>query len=120
MPMRLFFAFLISMEMVFCNGQNIIGIPEIINYTKSMYNGGTQNRGIVQDTNGVMYFANYEGMLTFDGTTWKSYPLPNKTVVRSVAIGSDNRIYAGGQDDFGYFSPDNNGRLVYTSLKSLL
>jgi ligand-binding sensor domain-containing protein len=67
-----------------------------------------------------MYFANYEGLLTFDGAYWKIYPLPNKTVVRSVAIGKDNRIYAGGQDDFGYFSPDSSGKLVFTSLKNLL
>src|ERR1700738_3863496 len=100
--------------------QNTIGIPDIINYSKDIYNAGTQNRGIVQDKNGVIYFANYEGLLSFDGTYWKSYPLPNKTVVRSVAIGKDNKIYAGGQDDFGYFSPNKNGKLVYTSLKGLL
>src|SRR6201996_9062026 len=100
--------------------QNTIGIPDIINYPRDIYNAGTQNRGIVQDRNGVMYFANYEGLLTFDGNYWKNYPLPNKTVVRSVAIGKDNRIYAGGQDDFGYFSPDKTGKLLYTSLKKLL
>jgi len=103
-----------------CHGQNTIGIPDITNYSRGVYNAGTQNRRIVQDRNGVMYFANYEGLLTFDGNYWKTYPLPNKTVVRSVAIARDNRIYAGGQDDFGYFSPDHNGRLVYTSLKGLL
>ena len=101
-------------------GQNTIGIPDIINYTKSNYNAGTQNRCIVQDKNGVMYFANYEGLLTFDGTYWKIYPLPNKTVIRSLAIGSDNKIYVGSQADFGYFSPANNGKLTYTSLTSLL
>ncbi len=103
-----------------CHSQNTIGIPDIINYSRDLYNAGTQNRGIVQDKNGVMYFANYEGLLTFDGNYWKNYPLPNKTVVRSIALGKDNRIYAGGQDDFGYFSPDSHGKLVYTSLKSLL
>lgn len=101
-------------------GQNTIGIPDIINYTKEAYNAGTQNRGIVQDKNGVLYFANHEGLLTYDGAYWRTYPLPNKTIVRSVAIGKDNKIYAGGQNDFGYFSPDRNGKLVYTSLKSLL
>ena len=101
-------------------GQNTIGIPDIINYSRDVYNAGTQNRGIVQDRNGVMYFANYQGLLSFDGNYWKLYPLPNKTVVRSVAIGQDGRIYAGGQDDFGYFSPDGQGRLAYTSLKNLL
>src|ERR1035438_2309313 len=91
-------------------GQNTIGIPDIINYLKDSYNAGTQNRGIVQDKNGILYFANYEGLLSFDGTYWKTYPLPNKTIVRSVAIGKDDKIYAGGQDDFGYFSPDKNGK----------
>lgn len=103
-----------------CRGQNTIGIPDIINYSKEAYNAGTQNRGIVQDKNGVMYFANYEGLLSFDGVYWKNYPLPNKTVVRSVAIAADNKIYAGGQGDFGFFSPDKNGRLVFNSLKALL
>src|SRR6201985_242243 len=101
------------------SAQNTIGIPDIINYSREIYNAGTQNRGIVQDRNGVMYFANYQGLLSFDGTYWKNYPISNKTVVRSIAIGKDNRIYAGGQGDFGYFSPDSNGRLVYTSLKNL-
>jgi len=100
--------------------QNTIGIPDIISYPRDVYNAGTQNRGIVQDRNGVMYFANYQGLLTFDGNYWKTYPIKNKTVVRSLAIGKDNRIYVGGQGDFGYFSPDSTGRLVYTSLKSLL
>jgi DNA-binding CsgD family transcriptional regulator len=118
--MRALFITLILWASMDCLSQNTIGIPEIINYTKSIYGAGTQNRSIVQDKNGVMYFANYEGLLSFDGVYWKIYPLPNKTVIRSVAIGKDNRIYAGGQDDFGYFSPDNNGRLVYTSLKYLL
>lgn len=118
--LRLFFpAFFVCFGSL-CLGQNTIGIPDIVNYPRDVYNAGTQNRGILQDKNGVMYFANYEGLLSFDGNYWKSYPLPNKTVVRSIAIGKDNRIYAGGQDDFGYFSPDRNGRLVYTSLKPLL
>jgi len=115
-----FFIALILSAFLNATAQNTIGIPEIINYSKSAYGAGTQNRGIVQDKNGVMYFANYEGLLSFDGTYWKLYPLANKTVVRSIAIGQDNRIYAGGQDDFGYFSPDNNGKLVFTSLKTLL
>jgi len=52
---------------LFCRGQNTIGIPDITNYTGEVYNAGTQNRQIVQDRNGVMYFANYEGLLSFDG-----------------------------------------------------
>ena len=100
--------------------QNPIGIPDIINYYKSSYNAGTENRSIIEDQNGVMYFANLEGLLSFDGSSWKLYSIPNKTIVRSIAMGKDNRIYAGGQDDFGYFSPDRNGKISFTSLKTLL
>ena len=106
--------------MVCAQCQNTIGIPDIVNYSKEKYNGGTQNRGIVQDKNGIVYFANHEGLLTYDGTYWKLYPLPNKTIIRSVIIGNDDKVYVGGQDDFGYFTPDKNGRLVYTSLKTFL
>ncbi|HKG67396.1 MAG TPA: hypothetical protein VKA92_00910, partial [Segetibacter sp.] len=90
---------------IISNSQNTIGLPDIINYTKEDYNAGTRNGDIVQDKNGIIYFANNEGLISFDGTYWKTYSLPNKTMVRSVVIGSDDRIYAGGQNEMGYFSP---------------
>lgn len=100
----------------FGEGQNTIGLPQIINYSKIDYKAGLQNWDFKQDKNGIIYVANNEGLLSFDGSFWKLYPLPNKTIVRSVTIGSDNHIYVGGQDELGYFSPGNNGRLVYHSL----
>ncbi len=105
---------------VWAVSQNTIGLPEIINYPKQSYKAGTQNWDICQDVNGLLYFANNEGLLSFDGTYWKLYPLPNKTIVRSVAIGTDNKIYTGGQDEIGYFSPEPEGTLVYHSLKNLI
>jgi hypothetical protein len=71
--------------------QNPIGIPDIINYHNNSYSAGTENRSIVEDQNGVMYFANLEGLLSFDGSFWKLYSLPNKSIVRSIAMGKDNR-----------------------------
>ena len=97
--------------------QNPIGLPDVINYDKSKYGGGTHNWDIQQDRNGILYFANNEGLLSFDGTYWKIYPLPNKTIVRSLRISSDNKIYVGGQNEFGFFSPGSNGELNYSSLK---
>jgi ligand-binding sensor domain-containing protein/DNA-binding CsgD family transcriptional regulator len=102
----------------FC--QNTIGLPEIINYTKQAYGAGTQNWDIKKDKNGILYFANNEGLLSFDGTHWKVYPLPNRSIVRSLEIGKDGRIYVGGQEELGYFSPDKSGKLAYTSLKPLI
>lgn len=100
--------------------QNYIGLREIVNFEKRHYNAGAQNWDIRQDVQGRIYFANNEGLLTFDGTYWKLYPLPNKTIVRSLELGKDRRIYIGGQDEIGYFAPDPNGKLRYHSLKHLL
>ncbi|CAN5666001.1 triple tyrosine motif-containing protein [soil metagenome] len=101
-------------------GQNTIGFPDVINYSKQTYKGGLQNWDIKQDKNGIVYFANNEGLLSFDGHYWNLYPLPNKTIVRSVEIGADNRVYVGGQDELGYFAPASNGQLQYHSLTSLV
>lgn len=116
---------LILLLSVLCLGQiacaqNTIGIPNITNYFKQDYNAGRQNWNIAQDHRGIMYFANNSGLLSFDGTFWRTYPIPNATIVRSLAIDSSDRIYVGGQQEFGYFYPNEHGELVYTSLKSLL
>ena len=97
-----------------------IGIPQINNYSNLDYKGGTQNWDIDQDQNGIMYFANNEGLLTYNGKYWKLYPLPNKTIVRSVKIDADGKIYVGAQDEIGYFFPDQSGVLKYHSLRSLI
>ncbi len=100
--------------------QNTIALPEIINYQKQVYNAGTQNWKIAQDKKGIMYAANDEGLLSFDGNFWKKYTLPAGTGVRSLAIGNDGRIYIGSQGEIGYFEPGRNGKLQYHSLSDLI
>ena len=98
--------------------QPYIGQREISNFEKKKYNAGTQNWQVKQDRTGRMYFANNEGVLSFDGNYWSLYPLPNKTIVWSIELGA-NKIYVGGQDEMGYLSPDANGKLAFSSLKEL-
>ena len=100
--------------------QNTIGLPDVINYPKYAYGAGLQSWDICQDKSGIIYIANNEGLLSFDGTYWKLYPLPNKTIVRSAEIAGDNKIYAGGQDELGFFAPGSNGKLAYNSLTWLI
>ena len=105
---------------VVIKAQGPIGLPQVSSYNSLQYKGGTQNWSIGQDKNGILYFANNEGLLTFNGAYWKSYSLPNKTIVRSVRIANDGKIYVGGQDEIGYFYPNENGSLVFNSLKKLI
>ncbi|WP_316804772.1 triple tyrosine motif-containing protein [Pedobacter nototheniae] len=100
--------------------QDLLGIPQIVNYNNEQYHGGIQNWDVKQDKQGILYFGNNEGLLTFNGRYWNLHRLPNYTSVRSIGIDSKNKIYVGGQDELGYFFPDSRGILRYTSLLSLL
>jgi len=100
--------------------QDQIGLPQVSSYTSLDYKGGAQNWKIAQDRDGILYFANNEGLLTYNGSYWKIYPTPNKTNIRSVKIDRTGKIYIGGQDEIGYFSPNENGILTYHSLKNLI
>jgi Y_Y_Y domain. len=93
------------------------GLPNIRNFTKAEYQSGTQNWDIDQDTNGNMYFANNNGLLQFDGATWRTYTIPNSTNIRSVKFDSiTGRIYVGAYNEFGYFESNDKGMLDYVSL----
>ena len=97
-----------------------IGIPPITNYSKKLYNAGTQNWDIAQHPNGLVYFANNGGLLEFDGVHWKCYGVSNQTNIRSVAIDKDEKIYVGAQGEFGYFYGNEKGDLIYQSLDDLV
>lgn len=96
-----------------------IGLPFINSYSREDYNAGTQNWSITQDGDGLMYFGNNIGVLQFDGTNWNLFTLPNNSIVRSVNW-IDNRLYAGGYEEFGYFSAGKDGHPAYVSLSDSL
>ena len=86
----------------------------IINYDKRNYENGLQTWQISNYDNNWVYFANQNGMLEFDGNTWKVFRLNNLSDTRSVLASKRNeRIYVGGINEFGYFEPNNDGRLQY-------
>ncbi|MEH3112779.1 triple tyrosine motif-containing protein [Pedobacter terrae] len=96
-----------------------IGVPYIENYPKAVYSSGNQNWSIAKDKNGVMYFGNAKGLLTFDGRYWQKYQMPNRQIVRAVATDKDGKIYTGSFGEFGYWTIKNN-KLSYHSLTNLL
>ena len=81
-----------------------IGVPPIWNYSRKIYKAGTQNWDAAQDRAHQVYFANNDGLLRFDGTQWVNFPVANHTIVRSVAIDQQDRIFVGAQSEIGYFS----------------
>jgi len=87
----------------------------IVNYQRNTYAGGSQNWMIKQQSdNGRIFFANSTGLIEFDGVNWNTHQ-PKNRIVRCLEM-KDNRIYTGGTSDFGYFEPNDQGKLVYHSL----
>lgn len=104
------------------NTQNVnLGNPPVLNFPKKEYKAGTQVWDMAQDHNGIMWFGNNDGLLEFDGVHWRLHPLNNRTIVRSVCVETKgNKVFVGGQGEFGYFASDGKGVMEYHSLKSLL
>lgn len=102
------------------NVMSQIGLPMVKNYSPEDYNGGIQNWQILQDERGVIYVANNFGLLQFDGNDWRNYTLIGNSKLRSIAQGSNNKIYVGYQGDLGYYEKDAQGSLIYTSLKEMI
>lgn len=96
-----------------------LGLPFINNYPKKTYRASTQNWSVTQNSSGLMYFANNDGLLEFDGKYWELYPMPNKTILRTAKAKGDT-IFAGAFEEFGYFAPAGNGRLAFHSLNHLV
>ena len=90
--------------------------PLIRSFTPNDYKAGTQNWRLVEQTNGWIYAANNYGVMEFDGMRWRLYGIGNSTVVRTVARDEEGRIFAGGTDEFGYFTYNPYGGMDYCSL----
>ncbi|RYY38112.1 MAG: transcriptional regulator [Sphingobacteriaceae bacterium] len=97
-----------------------IGVPYVQNYPKTVYQAGNQNWAETKDANGMMYFANSEGLLSYDGHNWQLYRLPNGLIVRAVAADGKGKIYTGAFGEIGYWSAGKDGVFRYTSLVSLM
>ncbi|HWT15127.1 MAG TPA: ATP-binding protein [Patescibacteria group bacterium] len=92
------------------------GLPFLRNYTPRDYAAHGQNWALVQDARGVIYAGNNDGVLEFDGARWRLIRTERRTVVRSLAVAADGRIYVGALGEIGVLEPDARGELRYVSL----
>lgn len=90
-------------------------LPPIVKYSSDVYNAGNQSWMITHDKNQFAYFANNEGLLEFNGSSWSLYPSNNETIIRSVKVLGD-KVYTGCYMEFGYWQRQKNGTLKYFSL----
>lgn len=96
--------------------------PPVRNFTTKEYGRDfhPSNTSVIQDSRGLIYSANGFMLLEYDGNTWNSCPSGKKAWILSLASDSKGIIYAGSQNEFGYFAPDMSGRMAYSSLSDSL
>ncbi len=95
------------------------GLPFLKNYSPDKIGAGAQNWTVIMDNRGVMYFGNGDnGVLEFDGVNWRSIPISNNSIVRSLGIDNNGTIYVGAVGELGYLKPDDFGKLQYVSLSN--
>jgi len=91
------------------------GVPYLQNFTPEQFGFNGKIWGIDSSPNGLVYYATDNGLLEFDGTTWKCYT-GSKGITRSVLVSSDSLIYTGSDLDFGVWKRDSYQNFIYTSI----
>ncbi len=96
------------------------GFPPIEIHPQQEHGSGPQSFDVAQDGHGILYFANLDGVLTYDGAWWRTLPLPHATVAYTIESDAANRIAVGGVNELGHLVTDDAGSTSYRSLIPLL
>ena len=88
-------------------------------FTPQQINSGNQNWMISQGEDQTVYFANNQGLVSYNASQWKLHPAKDNSIIRAVKV-IDNRIYSSSYRDFGYWEKDKTGQLKYSSLSKEL
>jgi len=113
--MKRFLFLLLLLVFFFKVNANGHDISLVSHFDKTIYKGANQNWSVSQDNMGIIYVANNDALLEYNGYTWKNHKLPNEMNLRSVSCYKD-RIYCGSYESFGYWERDDYGNLKYLSL----
>ena len=92
----------------------------VINFKKENFGGGAQTWQIGTYDSKYIFCGNKNGLLQYDGYEWTLFPLSRNLDARSVCVSTKkNRIFVGGENEFGYFAPNSAGQLIYTKTSAL-
>lgn len=116
----LFFSFLLVPVLGKTQTLPLKGLPLIKNISRNQYQAGRQNWTITQDSAGLIYIGNNEGILQYDGSFWEKIDISNNSNVRALHKHTDGRIYFGAFNTFGYIDTNEQGVSYTKQLEHLL
>ena len=94
------------------------GVPFFRNFSSKEYLAHNRNFDIACDDYGTVFVANFEGLLYYDGATWRKIHTPGISRVTRLTRGDNGRIWVGGYNVFGYLRSDNQGRIQIHTIVS--
>lgn len=94
------------------------GVPFFRNFSSKEYMAHNRNYDIACDDYGTVFVANFEGLLYYDGATWRKIHTPGISRVTRLTRGDNGRIWVGGYNVFGYLKSDKLGRIQIHTIVS--
>src|SRR5215212_59190 len=122
-PIKICFLLLLVVfaKTVMCQNEvKEIGINPQINFLPSEYKANGQNFSIAKDKRGLMYFANFSGILEYDGANWKLITTKDISKVNTISVDTDGRVFVGARGEIGYLRPNEKGDMRFESLTEKL
>lgn len=89
-----------------------MGLPFFQNFTSQDYLAHNRNFDVVCDSSGIAYFANFEGIIYFNGAEWNKILTPGISRITRLHADSNNHIWAGGHNYIGKITASTNGSPV--------
>lgn len=77
------------------------GVPFYVNYSAVEYGAHNRNFDVVCDSSGIPYFANFEGLLYFNGASWNKIFTPGISRITKLHVDRRGTIWAGGHNYIG-------------------
>ena len=93
------------------------GLPYFKNFTDSDYGAYSRNFDVDVDNNGILWLANFEGVVYYDNARWRVVHNEGLTRITVVYCDKNNTVWTGGYNYFGRVEYAQNGVPVLKKLK---
>ncbi|MBI5217478.1 MAG: HD domain-containing protein [Bacteroidia bacterium] len=110
----MFLLFLLKITLLNSFSQtNELGIPYFINISPKEYGFENQNYSITQDNRGFIYIGNMNGVIEYDGNSWKLIKVYGNP---RLDVNKKGRVFVGGYNELGYLASGRKGSLAFVSI----
>ncbi|MBQ3655969.1 MAG: hypothetical protein II956_03850 [Bacteroidales bacterium] len=87
------------------------GRPYLKNFTDEEYGAYSRNFDIAVDDNGIVWLANFEGLVYYDNARWRVVHTDGLSRITVVYCDKNNTVWVGGYNFFGRVAFNENGEV---------